>query len=307
MAVMVLLRVRHETVYRYRQPVRFGDHRIMCRPRESHDLRLLESSITLSPPAHLRWLHDPFGNSVLVAQFPEGCDELRIESSFLAEHTPVDPEVALIEPYARHLPFSYDAVEMPDLSRCAERHYPDSARRLDAWVRDLRTTTPSDDAFDTLLAMTRAIKDHFAYVARNDEGTQRPSETLDRRSGSCRDFALLMMEAARSLGLAARFVSGYLYDETRLSGSAEGAAASATLDGRSTHAWLQVYLPGAGWLAFDPTNASAGERNLIPVAVVRDPAQAVPIGGSFWGYPGDFLGMSVDVSITAERAGPSRP
>jgi transglutaminase-like putative cysteine protease len=137
------------------------------------------------------------------------------------------------------------------------------------------------------------VKEQFPYARREEMGTQTPLETLQKQSGSCRDFALFMMEAVRSLGFAARFVSGYLYDEQLL------AAESGVVGGGATHAWMQVFLPGAGWVEFDPTNALAGGRNLIRVAVARDAAQAAPLTGSFTGAPADFLGMTVEVTVTA--------
>lgn len=293
---MTPIQVRHRTLYRYAQPVRFDEHRVLCRPRDSHDLRLLETGLSIFPPAGLSWLHDVFGNSVLIASFEEPGDHLLIESTFRAEHYPATPDLALIERYARSLPFSYDAAEMPDLARSVERHYADPGHRLDAWVRELRAETGSNDTMEVLIAITEAVKKRFVYEARESEGVQPPALTLQRGRGCCRDFALLMMEAVRSQGLAARFVSGYLYDESLIGA---GDAAGQVLGGGSTHAWLQVYLPGAGWLPFDPTNAIVGEHQLIRVAVARDPAQVTPVSGSFWGRPGDFLGMSVEVSVTA--------
>jgi transglutaminase-like putative cysteine protease len=142
-----------------------------------------------------------------------------------------------------------------------------------------------------LAAMTLAINRRFTYIARDEPGTQDPILTLQLGSGSCRDFALLMMEAVRSLGLAARFVSGYLYVPDKDEPGRVG--------GGATHAWLEVYLPGAGWMEFDPTNGIVGNRDLIRVAVVRDPRQAVPLSGSWRGNLSDFLGMSVEVSVTA--------
>ena len=127
-------------------------------------------------------------------------------------------------------------------------------------------------------------------------GTQDPLVTLQSGSGTCRDFALFLMEAVRSLGFAARFVSGYLYDEDRV-----GDGEQSLVGGGATHAWAQIYLPGGGWVEFDPTNALVGGRNLIRVAVARDPTQAIPLGGSFTGTPDAFLGMTVEVEIKAER------
>ncbi|MEX8520254.1 MAG: transglutaminase N-terminal domain-containing protein [Leptothrix sp. (in: b-proteobacteria)] len=292
---MVLIRISHRTVYRYREPVQFGEHRFMCRPRDSHDLRLVETGLAISPTPKLRWIHDVFGNSVLVATFSEPAKELVFESSFVAEHYPADPDVELIEPYAETLPFSYDASEIPDLSRVMERHHADPWHQIDAWVRAVCAQAGTARTLEVLIAVTRAIKAQFAYEARDDEGTRTPIETLKHGSGSCRDFALFMMEAVRSLGLAARFVSGYLYDEALPN------AADAVVGGGATHAWVEVYLPGAGWLPFDPTNAIIGSRHLIRVATARDPSQAAPLTGSYAGPAEAYLGISVEVKVSVEE------
>jgi transglutaminase-like putative cysteine protease len=292
---MAILKVLHRTHYTYANPVQFGDHRMMMRPRDSHDLRLIDTALTISPSANVRWMHDVFGNSVAVAQFTEPGTELLVESSFHFEHYPLPEYAVELEEYARAHPFSYDADEMPDLGRTAERHYPDPEHKIDAWARGFLEANPGHDTMGMLIAMTKAIKEQFSYNARDEMGTQEPLVTLESGTGTCRDYALFMMEAARSLGFAARFVSGYLYDESLI-----GGAASGTVGGGATHAWVQIYLPGAGWVEFDPTNALVGGRNLIRVAVTRDPKQAIPLAGSFTGKPGDFLGMEVQVEITAE-------
>jgi transglutaminase-like putative cysteine protease len=294
-ATVARIRVFHKTIYRYREPVHFREHRFMCRPRDSHDLRLVDTGITIRPPARLRWVHDVFGNSVLVATFAEAADELVFESSFLADHYPSDPHVDLIEPYAETLPFSYDAAERADLACLVQRHCADPEHRLDDWVRAVCEQAGTSRTLEVLHAITCAIKDRFRYEARDEEGTRTPIETLEHGSGSCRDFALFMMEAVRSLGLAARFVSGYLYEE-RMPGSDSG-----VVGGGATHAWVQVYLPGAGWLPFDPTNAIIGDRNLIRVATARDPSQAAPLTGSYVGPAEAFLGLSVEVRVEVEH------
>ncbi len=289
---MPSLTVHHKTVYTYASPVAFGEHRMMFRPRDSHDLRLVETSLTISPPAQVRWLHDVFGNSIAIASFTGLGTELAFESTFTAEHYPAAPRELVLEPYARTYPFSYPAEEVPDLARSIERHYTDPFRRIDEWARPFVHESAEPDTMNVLVAITKAIKAQFSYARREEMGTQTPLETLELGTGSCRDFAAFMMEAVRSLGFAARFVSGYLYDE-KLVG-----AENRVVGGGATHAWVQVYLPGAGWVEFDPTNALVGGRNLIRIAVARDAAQAVPLAGSFKGAANDFIGMTVNVEVT---------
>lgn len=284
--------VEHTTIYRYRRPVSFGEHRMMFRPRDSHDLRLLDSQLVLSPAADIRWYHDVFSNSIAVAQFTEPAAELVLKSMIRLEQYPLSAESFAIEENAETLPFSYSATEIPDLGRTAERHYADPEHLVDRWVRQFFGNEGRPRTEDFLVRMTHAIKEQFTYQARDEYGVQSPVETLRRGSGTCRDYALLMMEGARSVGLAARFVSGYLYDPAVDGGGEEAIGAGAT------HAWVQVYLPGAGWVEFDPTNGIVGGENLIRVAVVREPAQAVPVNGSYDGTAEDFLGMEVEVRVT---------
>jgi len=289
---MTVLNVRHLTRYSYAEPVQFGPHRLMMRPRDSHDLRLLDTALTIAPAASVRWLHDVFGNSVAVAEFTGPSSELLVESSFRAEHFPLPAEELTLEDYARRYPFSYDAREIPDIGRTVERHYPDPAHRIDAWARRFVEQQPDHDTMAILQAMVDAIRGEFTYNARDELGTQDPLVTLTT-GGTCRDFTLFLMEAVRSLGFAARFVSGYLYDEDRV-------GADTLVGGGVTHAWAQIYLPGGGWVEFDPTNALIGGRNLIRVAVAREPGQASPLAGSFTGASNAFQGMTVEVEITAE-------
>ena len=186
-------------------------------------------------------------------------------------------------------PFSYAQSEIPDLARLAERQMPDPDRRVDAWARRIVAEAGTADTLKVLAAMTHAIKDEFRYGARFEEGTQTAAQTVELGAGTCRDFAVLMMEALRSYGIATRFVTGYLYDDT--SGTTRG--------GGSTHAWCSVYLPGAGWTEYDPTNGLLAGANLIRVGATREAAQAIPISGSFVGKADDPVGMHVDVSVSA--------
>lgn len=295
---MPTVSIIHRTTYRYAEPVSFGEHRLMTRPRDSHDLRLVEATLAISPAAALRWKHDVFGNSVAIAAFAEPAATLEIVSRIRLAHFPADPpDVAtLIEPYAETHPFAYPAEEAEDLAPVLRRHDADPDRLVDTWAKRFVNPAGPTRTADLLVAITRAIQAEFRYEARAAEGTRPAPETLQRGSGACRDFALLMMEACRSLGLAARFVSGYLYDADMLD------AAAPVVGGGATHAWCDVYVPGAGWVEFDPTNGLIAGRNLIRVAVARTPEQAVPIAGSWTGTPESFLGLDVDVDVAVEAA-----
>ena len=282
--------VNHVTTYRYSEPVAFGEHRMMFRPRDSHDLRLLKTGLEIWPePATLSWLHDVFDNSVAIATFDEEpASELRFESRLSLEHFEVaEPDYAL-EARAKTYPFAYSEDELPNLGQALRRHHP--SPEIDSWMLQFLDAGKTTDTMELLRRVILAVKERFVYEGRTEKGVQSPDETLRRGRGSCRDFALLMMEGVRSLGLAARFVSGYIFvpgDDTV---------------GGSTHAWMQVYLPGAGWVDFDPTNSAVGNRNLIRVAVAWDPAQALPLWGTFFGYRSSFRGMEVSVNVTEESA-----
>lgn len=292
---MTVLVVRHRTEYQYRQPVTLNEHRLMSRPRDSHDLRLIDTALLVVPtPREVRWMHDVFGNSIAVTRFGEKSNGLIFESSFRAQHYPTPAQTIYIEPYAEQLPFSYSAEDASDLAASREREYSDPEHRIDAWAKAHVAAVPDRNTLQVLTAMCTAIQRDFIYLRREEIGVQEPVATWYARAGSCRDFAVFMMDAVRSLGLAARFVSGYLYDEQLIG------AASGLVGGGATHAWLQVYLPGAGWVEFDPTNALVGGRNLIRVAVARRAAQAAPLSGTFVGEAGDFLAMNVTVEVTAE-------
>lgn len=295
---MRTLTVRHLTHYRYSRPVNLGEHRMMFRPRDSHDMRLLSTALKISPQAEVRYYHDPFTNSIAIARFTAPASELKLFSAFRLEHFGTSVLRYDLEPFARSYPFVYASEEFPDLMRSIERRYPDPGRRLYDWARQFLDPSGRNDTMTLLTALNAGITAQFTYQSREEEGTQPPYMTLDRGSGTCRDFALFLMEAVRSLGLAARFVTGYIYDP-----SLDGGDETNSMSGSgSTHAWVQIYLPGAGWVEFDPTNNIIGGNHLIRVGVVRDPSQAIPVTGSYDGNPEDFLGLEVSVHVTTNES-----
>jgi transglutaminase-like putative cysteine protease len=288
---MSFLTVRHATVYRYSEPVGLGEHRMMFRPRESHDLRLIRTSLAITPePVQLRWLHDPFDNSVAIAAFEGTTRELRFESTVTLEHFESTVPEYPIEDHAKNYPFKYSDEDFSNLARGLANHYPSC--QTSSWALQFLDEAATTGTMKILGSMTRGIRDQFTYTRRIEKGVQSPEETLRNRRGSCRDFAVLMMEAARSLGIAARFVSGYIF----LPNESDG------IGGGNTHAWMQAYLPGAGWIDFDPTNSIVGNRNLIRVGVAWTPDQVMPLCGTYEGSAEAFTGMDVSVTVI-EAAG----
>ena len=288
--------ITHTTVYRYAKPVTFGEHRVMFRPRESHDLRVLATDLEVSPDALVRMIQDPYSNSVALVQ-PQGeATELKIVCSFTIEHAHSNNLELPLSPTAEFFPFAYSVDERFDLEHYLRPHHDDPEGKLTAWARQFIRTDGPTGTRDLLVQMNQHIRDELTYIARDEEGTQSPLITLARGSGSCRDFALLMMEAARRLGVATRFVSGYLYDPS-LDEESDEAGDSAVVGAGSTHAWLQAYLPGAGWVPFDPTNNLLGGYHLVRVGVSRDPKQAAPISGSWYGEPDAYVGLDVVVRV----------
>ena len=282
----------HTTIYHYQQPVSFGEHRVMFRPRDSHDLRVLATDLEVSPESLVRMIQDPHSNSVALVQPLESATELKIVCSFTIEHAHTNNLELPLAPSAEVFPFAYSVEERFDLEQYLRPHHDDPGGHLTAWARQIIRTDGLTGTRDLLVKMNQFIRDNFGYAARDEQGTQTPQETLKLSTGSCRDFALLMMEAVRRLGIATRFVSGYLYDP-----ALDGAQADDTVGAGATHAWLQAYLPGAGWVPFDPTNNLLGGNQLIRVGVARDPSQAAPIAGSWYGENGDYLGMTVNVVV----------
>jgi transglutaminase-like putative cysteine protease len=292
----VLYEITHRTAYRYTEPVRFGEHRVLFRPRESHDLRVLATDMRVSPAAEIRLIQDTQSNSVALVQPLHAAAELEIVCTFTIEHAYTNNLELPVAPSAVFFPFAYSGDERIDLEPYLRPHHDDPEDKLGAWARQFIRTDGPTATRDMLVRMNQHIRDTLRYQERHEEGTQTPLTTLALGTGTCRDFALLMMEAMRRLGVAARFVSGYLYAP-----SFDGSGQTMTGAG-TTHGWLQAYLPGAGWVPFDPTNNLLGGTQLIRVGVARHPAQAAPVAGTWFGKAEAYLGMAVDVRIERKFA-----
>lgn len=285
---MKRLRIFHRTVYRYARAVEFGPHRLVFRPRDSHDLRLIDTKLRITPTPTLHWQHDAFGNSVAIATFTEPAPELLFESTLEVEHYGLDGYAALDRANA-WWPFQYHDREDSDLVATSTPALPDPEGRIAAWAKQFmwggNNTTPARALLQGMVDAIRAMK----YTPREGEGVQGPSTTLTQSEGTCRDFAALMIEGCRHLGIAAHFVSGYLYDPKLDVDEPEELG--------TTHAWVAVYVPGAGWVEIDPTNGLFAGDTLVRVAVAREPAQVAPLSGSFAGAKEDYLGMTVEVRV----------
>lgn len=264
----------------------------MIRPRDGHDMRILDSSLAVAPRADVHWAFDVFGNSVALLAFHDAADELVITSELLLRRYGLDEPLARIERYAGAYPVLYDARERIDLGPYLMADQPRDQPAVAAWIEEVLPRLPGG-SLQVLGALVDTIHGSFRYARREAKGVQTPAETIRLGSGTCRDFALLFMDAARRLGFAARFVTGYLHDEA--SGNAFGEDMTG---GGATHAWADVFVPGAGWVEFDPTNRIVASRNLVRVATTRTPAQALPVSGTFAYEGGQLLRLDVAVSVT---------
>lgn len=285
---MPIFVIKHVTTYRYRQPVAFGEHRMMLRPRDDGDQVVLDTDIAIEPaPRRLCWTRDDLGNHVATAEFDDRAAELRFESTIRLDHAAMNFAAHDIAAEARVFPFGRGADHPPVAS-------PAVHPRVRQWAKGFLRADGTADTYDLLVGMTQAIKSRFTHAARHQHGIQTPEQTLKLASGSCRDHALLMIAALRHLGFAARFVSGYLY--------LADADTEAEPDGGNTHAWVQAYVPGPGWVDFDPASGTVGNQNLVRIAVVDDPRHAIPLQGSYFGHSADQIAMRVAVRVAAASA-----
>jgi transglutaminase-like putative cysteine protease len=276
--------IDHLTAYRFAAPCRLLPHRMLLRPRENYGLRIVSAALEIEPSASIRWHRDALDNSVAIASFAVESSQLRVASSVIVEHSPESPLDFVIEDHAVMFPFGYVAAEAAMLAPFRAATWPEDHDVLESWLTMLGRTE-AVETFVLLDRMNRTINEGFRYEAREDFGVQSPAQTLQRRAGSCRDFATLFMEACRQLGLASRFVSGYLF-----------APLNPAFSGTS-HAWAEVYLPGAGWRGFDPITGRLVGPDHIAVAMAHHPEHVAPISGSYVGnaYARPTLSVAVNV------------
>jgi transglutaminase-like putative cysteine protease len=288
--------VDHTTTYRYAEPVAFGPHRMMLRPRDSHEVRLISATLTTSLPADLVWTYDIFGNVVCTARFDGMADELtissRLELERYASTAPTRFQTGADVPF----PVVYTNDEIRDLGACLSGSGEVFSPELHAWIGGFQLRHPGG-TMERLRALCMEIHQTFSYEMRFEGDARSASHTFALKSGACRDYAAFFIAVARNLGLGARFVSGYLFDPPGDGATMQGVG--------STHAWAEVYLPDAGWIEFDPTNGLIASDRLIRVAVAREADQASPVKGSFIGTPGAFSGLWVGVDVTGLPSAPS--
>ncbi|HEV7714126.1 MAG TPA: transglutaminase family protein [Steroidobacteraceae bacterium] len=284
---MQRLRIQHSTRYLYSRPVEFTRHRVIIRPREGHDLRIEHMQLRISPAHTLTWVRDVFGNSIALVDFTEPAAVLDIESDVVIQRFAPFPARTLHDPVRVPFPVSYDPLELTVVAAYLERSFPDDTSHITTWMGENLVVNP-EDSEGTVLALCIAINKNITYVRRREKGVQTPAQTAQLGSGSCRDMATLLMEAARSLGLAARFASGYLHGLASLAGQA------------STHAWIEVYLPDLGWRGFDPTLGAAISLRHVVTGVSNHPRGVMPVSGGFVGARKDFLDLIVHVKTEEE-------
>lgn len=284
---MQRFKILHRTYYNFSGPVWLEPHALRLRPKEGHELRIESSSLKITPPAALRWHRDVEDNSVAVATFDAPTQQLAIESEVIIQQYNEAPLDFLVDDYATHFPFTYNADDRVLLSPYLNADNSSGNGTLAEWVANIWQPGEPIQTYALLQRLCIHINQSLSYQIREEPGVQTPLDTLSRGAGSCRDFANLFMEAVRHLGLAARFVSGYLHAEP----SSENYG--------STHAWAEVFLPGAGWKGFDPTIGIIVGTDHIAVAVARLPESVPPISGTFVGPPGSSLDVGVWVTELA--------
>jgi transglutaminase-like putative cysteine protease len=282
---MKQIRILHRTEYYYHVPVTLGPHHALIRPREGHDIHIQNLTLEIEPQASVRWLRDIYGNSIAVLAFNEATTRLILNSDVLVTLYDDLPVECLLESSASSYPFQYAADEQIEIVPYRLPSYPHDGPAVQNWLRDLYRPGQIINTLELLNKLNTRIFESFQYRYRPEYGVQLPCATLAMGSGSCRDYAVFMMEAARHWGFASRFVTGYI----QMSEGQHGA----------THAWTEVYLPGAGWCGYDPTNNKRVGSEHVSVAVAREQEKASPLSGSWEGPPDAFQRMEVSVQVVS--------
>lgn len=281
---MQYYKITHRTYYNFSGPVRLGPHTLRLRPRDDYGLRIESSTLVITPPATVLWHRDVEGNSVAVATFDLATTQLAIESEVVIQQYNESPLNFLVPNYAIRYPFAYRSDDIVLLSPYMVTQENVKRTLLAEWIGNCWRPDVRIQTYTLLHRLCTFIHQSLSYQRREEPGVQTAEQTLSLGTGSCRDFAVLFMEAARHLGIASRFVSGYLHAEP------------STANFGATHAWAEVYLPGAGWKGFDPTIGEIVGADHIAVAVARLPDSISPISGSYVGSQGTRLDVGVWVS-----------
>ncbi len=279
------IRIQHLTEYLFASPVTFNPHQLLIRPREGHDVRIESSKLVISPSYTIKWQRDVFDNSLAIVSFKEPSNKLSISSEVVIQHYEQAPFDFMLEDYAINYPFNYADSERTDLLAYQQLVFLNDQSAINQWLNQFNYL--GMNTFSMLMMLNQNISNQFRYQMREEPGVQSPAYTLAHRSGSCRDYATLLIEACRCLGLASRFVSGYLHAPATEQGHA------------STHAWVEVYLPGTGWKGFDPTSGEVTSSKHIATAVARNPEAVPPIAGSFLGVASNRPTMHVNVKVSS--------
>jgi uncharacterized protein (DUF2126 family)/transglutaminase-like putative cysteine protease len=276
MAIRVAL--SHRTTYRFDRHVAIAPHEIRLRPAPHCRTPILSYSLNVAPSPHfLNWQQDPYGNWVARLVFPERSDAIEIEVDLIADLTVINPFDFFVEPYAEKFPFTYAPALAKELIPFLETA--PLGPRLTAWLDDFRKTIRNDENPVLLLVrLNQLLQGQIRYLVRMQPGIQTPEETLGNASGSCRDTGWLLVQIMRHLGLAARFASGYLVQLVADIKALDGPSGT-TKDFTDLHAWAEVFIPGAGWIGFDPTSGLLAGEGHIPLACTADPGNAAPVIG----------------------------
>ena len=282
---MQRIEITHTTTYRYAQPVRLLEHKLHVRPREGHDIRIEASELRITPAYRIRWQRDVYGNSVAIVNFSEQSSILEIISTVAVEHYESTIPTLELADEIRHFPVAYDPMEQIDLVPYQTLVFPHKPEVINEWLGGQVPPASGGDTLSFLNGLNQRIANDIRYQIRNEPGVQSPEQTLSMRTGSCRDLATLFIEICRQYGLASRFVSGYLV------------SSAAVEDVATTHAWAEVYLPGAGWRGFDSTSGQLVAGDHIAVAVHRHPEAIPPVSGSFLGPAEPRPELQVQVKV----------